>query len=62
MPQFSRFAYRLDAGFPLEGGFMVRLSAGNNQSVPLTESEDELYEHIVGGLGAQPDGPRGILQ
>jgi hypothetical protein len=62
MPQFNRYAYRLDAGFPLEGGFMVRISAGSHQSVPLTETEDELYEHFVGGLSAQPDGPRGILQ
>ena len=41
---------------------MVRISAGSHQSVPLTETEDELYEHFVGGLSAQPDGPRGILQ
>ncbi len=63
LPQFNRYVYRLDVGFPLDGtGFMVNLSGGSNQATPMTADEDELFESSVAGVAAQPDGPRQILQ
>lgn len=41
LPQFNRFAFRVDVGFPLEGGATALLSFGSNQMVPLTALEDD---------------------
>lgn len=63
LPQFNWFVYRLDLGVPLDGtGFMVNLTGGSNQAVPMTQIEDELYETDVGGLPIQPTGPQRILE
>ena len=53
IPQFSRFAYRLDFGVPLDGsGFMIQISGETNQAVPMTVTEDLLPKEIfsIGGL------------
>ena len=63
LPQFNSFVYRLDLGVPLDGtGFMVNLTGGSNQAVPMSENEDEIYENSVGGLAIQPTGPQRILE
>lgn len=41
LPQFNRFAFRFDLGFPLSGGATALLSFGSSQMVPLTALEDE---------------------
>lgn len=41
LPQFNRFAFRFDVGFPLTGGFTALLSFGSSQMVPLTALEDD---------------------
>lgn len=41
LPQFNRFAFRFDVGFPLTGGFTALLSFGSTQMVPLTALEDD---------------------
>ena len=56
IPQFSRFAYRLDFGVPLDGsGFMIQISGETNQAVPMTVTEDLLPKEIfsIGGLENQ---------
>ncbi|MFN3200320.1 MAG: BamA/TamA family outer membrane protein [Bradymonadia bacterium] len=41
MPQFNQDPFRLDFGVPVDGsGFMVLLSSGSSQAVPLTRRED----------------------
>ncbi len=55
MPQFNRVVYRFDVGVPVDGsGFVVRIGAETGQAVPVTRSEDQLYEFSVGGLSNQP--------
>ncbi|MCA9559775.1 MAG: hypothetical protein KC583_14565, partial [Myxococcales bacterium] len=55
MPQFNRVVYRFDVGVPVDGsGFVVRIGAETGQAVPITRSEDQLYEFSVGGLSNQP--------
>lgn len=55
LPQFNREVFRLDLGFPVDGsGFMLILSGGTGQSVPLTAREDIQYDASVGGLAYQP--------
>ncbi len=50
-PQFNREVYRVDLGVPVDGsGFMINLSAGSSQAVPLTPEEDGLYQGVVGGF------------
>jgi hypothetical protein len=41
LPQFNRFAFRFDLGFPLTGGFTALVSFGSTQMVPLTALEDD---------------------
>lgn len=42
LPQFNRFAFRFDLGFPLDADhFTVLLTIGSTQAVPLTTLEDE---------------------
>lgn len=41
-PQFNRFAFRFDLGFPLDDdGLTVRVSFGSVQAIPLTSVEDD---------------------
>lgn len=56
LPQFNREVFRLDLGVPVDGttGFMLRLSGGTGQSVPLTAREDAQFDASVGGLALQP--------
>ena len=55
LPQFNREVFRIDLGVPVDGtGFMLRLSGGTGQSVPLTAREDAQFETSVGGLALQP--------
>lgn len=55
LPQFNREVFRLDLGVPVDGtGFMLILSGGTGQSVPLTAREDLQYDATVGGLAFQP--------
>jgi len=39
-PQFNRYPFRLDVGFPLTGGFGVGLSYGSDQAVALTATDE----------------------
>ncbi|HRE90780.1 MAG TPA: hypothetical protein PK095_16765, partial [Myxococcota bacterium] len=41
LPQFNRFAFRFDLGFPMSGGFTALVSFGSSQMVPLTALEDD---------------------
>lgn len=55
LPQFNREVFRLDVGVPVDGsGFMVLLSGGTGQSVPLTAREDVQFDTSIGGLYYQP--------
>lgn len=55
LPQFNREVFRLDLGFPVDGsGFMLLLSGGTGQSVPLTAREDVQFDASIGGLAYQP--------
>lgn len=56
LPQFNREVFRFDVGVPVDGttGFMLRLSGGTGQSVPLTAREDAQFDASVGGLALQP--------
>ncbi len=56
IPQVSRQPYRVDLGFPVDGsGFMITVTGGNTQAVPMTPTEDLLFLNgrSVGGLASQ---------
>jgi hypothetical protein len=39
-PQLNYTPFRIDVGFPLEGGFALEFSYGGEQVVPLTAADD----------------------
>jgi len=55
MPQANRTAYRLDFAVPTDGsGFMINITGGSGQAVPITPADDSLFQGGVGGLTNQP--------
>ena len=54
VPQFNRTVTRLDLGIPVDGsGFMLTISGGSSQAVPIADWEDALLDHNIGGLAYQ---------
>ncbi len=53
LPQFNRGVLRLDLGWSLSGGTPI-IGFQSGQAVPVTQREDILFEHRVGGLFNQP--------
>jgi hypothetical protein len=45
-PQFNRYPFRVDIGFPLQGGFAMGFSYGSNQAIALTAT-DEAQERVA---------------
>ena len=41
-PQFNRYPFRFDVGFPLRGGFAAGFSYGSDQGIALTATDDAL--------------------
>ena len=55
MPQANRTAYRLDFAVPTDGsGFMISVTGGSGQAVPITPADDRAFLGGVGGLANQP--------
>ena len=55
MPQANRTAYRIDLAMPTDGsGFMLNLTGGSGQAVPITPADDSHFQSGIGGLLNQP--------